>query len=409
MAAVDNTMRILIAIPSFYAGTGGAEAFAVSITKKLTRRGHDIHVVATEGETGDGITLRIGNLPEEVRRAREEMRPDVVVDWGLNVEADLHRLGGGVHAPYLAKALSAYPVPLRPLKALAYHLAPKHRRTVAREMRFLCRPGARFLAVSHLVAHDLARTVRLESSRIHVLHNGVDTRRFHPFSGDRRRTARERLGLEHDQVAFVMAAHNLRLKNFVLVRRVFDRLFRVLPEIRLVLVGKRRPHCRAPWLIYPGATRKPEEIFAAADGMVHPTYYDACANVVLEGLACGLPVLSSNRNGSAEIITHRQNGFVLPVCGKSPEITPTWADLVEQLARDSTWRQKVGMEARELAERHSLDEYARDLEAILGHIAADKAAGKRAEQGPSRNRPGGRAGRAGARERGRHRFGEGAT
>ncbi len=49
--------------------------------------------------------------------------------------------------------------------------------------------------------------------------------------------------------------------------------------------------------------------YAAADVFALPSYYDACSNAVLEALACGLPAISSSRNGSAVFVDPR---LVLP-------------------------------------------------------------------------------------------------
>jgi UDP-glucose:(heptosyl)LPS alpha-1,3-glucosyltransferase len=45
--------------------------------------------------------------------------------------------------------------------------------------------------------------------------------------------------------------------------------------------------------------------YAAADVFALPTYYDACSNAVLEALACGLPAISSSRNGSSVFVPER--------------------------------------------------------------------------------------------------------
>ena len=50
--------------------------------------------------------------------------------------------------------------------------------------------------------------------------------------------------------------------------------------------------------------------YGAADALVLPTLYDPFPNVILEAMACGLPVITSRKCGAAELIRAGENGFV---------------------------------------------------------------------------------------------------
>ncbi len=50
--------------------------------------------------------------------------------------------------------------------------------------------------------------------------------------------------------------------------------------------------------------------YHAADGMILPTLYDPFPNVILEAMACGLPVITSQTCGGAEFIREGHEGFV---------------------------------------------------------------------------------------------------
>ena len=52
--------------------------------------------------------------------------------------------------------------------------------------------------------------------------------------------------------------------------------------------------------------------YGAADAFVFPTIYEPFGSVVLEAMACGLPVITTDRCGAGEIITQGVDGFVLP-------------------------------------------------------------------------------------------------
>jgi UDP-glucose:(heptosyl)LPS alpha-1,3-glucosyltransferase len=41
--------------------------------------------------------------------------------------------------------------------------------------------------------------------------------------------------------------------------------------------------------------------YFGSDFLVHPTFYDPCSLVVLEALACGLPIITTRFNGASEL------------------------------------------------------------------------------------------------------------
>ena len=363
-------MRIGLIIPHFRAAEGGAEGFAVTVARELEQRGHEIVVVAEDGEGTGTVQARFVDLAF-AEQTMAEFAPDVTIDWGLNAPANVHRLGGGVHGEYLRLSLAAHTGIRRTLKRLEHLLAPKHRRLRVIESHLINDRHTRFLAVSEFVAEQLRRTADISEDRITVLRNGVDIQRFAP---DRlaalRAPTRAELGLAESDVAFLFVAHNLGLKNFRLLAGVFASLHAQLPQLKLVLLGRKRPRTTADWLICAAACALPERYYAAADVLLHPTYYDACANVVLEALAAGLPVVSSDRNGSAEILTSGENGIVLPVAPAGESVERQWAEQVRRLCENADLRRELGTAARTLVQEHSIQRYAEQLEQYLAEVVA---------------------------------------
>ena len=363
-------MRIAVTIEHFAARTGGAEAFAVTVLRTLRDRGHEIFVYAVDGEALEGITLECGPLREAPGRI-EARGVDLSLDWGLNCPARLHRLGGGTHREFQRLVLQAFPWFKRWPKRLLYAVLPRHRRIARTERRLLEQPDTHVLAVSRFVAAQVERAACLPSERIHVLHNGVDLQRFGRRSraGDRA-DVRAEFGLDDTHTVFLMVAHNLGMKNFSLPVRVFRRLHAELPTIRLMLLGRRRPSLEAPWFVYAGSSPRPERLYAAADVLLHPTYYDACANVVLEAMASGLAVVSSDRNGSAELLETESDGIVLPVVGPRVQVDDAWEQAIARLARQPDFRAALATAAETSARRFDIEHYVDRFEALLVDIAA---------------------------------------
>jgi UDP-glucose:(heptosyl)LPS alpha-1,3-glucosyltransferase len=61
---------------------------------------------------------------------------------------------------------------------------------------------------------------------------------------------------------------------------------------------------------FKGEVEDPLPYLGAADAMVLPTLYDPFPNAVLEGLACGLPVVTSDGCGAVDVIRAGQNGWI---------------------------------------------------------------------------------------------------
>jgi glycosyltransferase involved in cell wall biosynthesis len=64
----------------------------------------------------------------------------------------------------------------------------------------------------------------------------------------------------------------------------------------------------------------------------------------MEAMACGLPVVCENRGGYAELIDHRDNGFLF-------DDTEEAVKIVEELIRDKKLCRRIGEQAREKMKR----------------------------------------------------------
>ncbi|MFM1550775.1 MAG: glycosyltransferase family 4 protein [Lentisphaeria bacterium] len=201
------------------------------------------------------------------------------------------------------------------------------------------------------------------------MYNGVDVQRFRPVADESlRRAQRAAWQVDDDAVVLLFVAHNLRLKNLALLCRVLAT--RTPETVRLVIVGRKRPAFSSPLLHYAGVSDTMELCYQAADVLVHPSFFDAGANVVLEAMSCGLPVIVSDRCGTDELVNDGGNGYVLPVVGKSSD--EQWDHAIGQLVDDPALRGRLGIAARETAEQHAFSDYVVNFERLLGEVLKQK-------------------------------------
>jgi len=146
----------------------------------------------------------------------------------------------------------------------------------------------------------------IEASNVTVLRNGVDLRDFRPLNRDE---IRARLGVR----GFVLLSvgHLIARKGHDLVIRAVTKL---PPDHQLLIVGDGPERARLTALAeaagiasrvqFVGARPHKEmaEYYSAADVLILASSREGWANVLLEAMACGTPVVASNIWGNPEVV-----------------------------------------------------------------------------------------------------------
>jgi UDP-glucose:(heptosyl)LPS alpha-1,3-glucosyltransferase len=145
----------------------------------------------------------------------------------------------------------------------------------------------------------------------------VDGDRFAPGAVPGARAATRRgLGLSDGDYVGLLLASDPWLKGVGTALEALARpeVASLDPAFRLVVAGRRADAAvlrRARRLgvedrvRLAGPVDDPRPLYAAADVLVHPTFYDPCSLVCLEALAMGLPVVTTPQNGAWEAMGMR--------------------------------------------------------------------------------------------------------
>jgi UDP-glucose:(heptosyl)LPS alpha-1,3-glucosyltransferase len=153
---------------------------------------------------------------------------------------------------------------------------------------------------------------------IAVIPNGVDVARFRPATVEERAASRRELGLDPSAPVAIFIGHEFDRKGLPIA---LDALVRT-PEVHLLVVGGTaemidRARTSADQLgladrvTFAGLLPDPVRALASSDVLVLPSAYEANALVVLEALACGIPVVSTPVGAAPDLIVDGVNGYVI--------------------------------------------------------------------------------------------------
>lgn len=309
---------------------GGAEGFGWRLAEALAAQGHAVDFLCgrAEGAPPAGVTpVALGRPPlgralknlwfaQAVERRLKREGYDVVIGLGRTWTQDILRVGGGPQTVFNRLTEAAYGAgPGRLWKRLRRAVSPSSAVISWLEARQFDAPESRHQRV--VCVSDLVRDWLLEAhpaldpARVDVVYNRPDLTRFAPLAPGQRAELRAGQGLGEGDVVVCTAGTNFALKG---VGTLIRALTLLPPHFRLAVAGGRGPE---RWMAlarelgverrvrFAGKVADMRSFYGAADVFALPTYYDACSNAVLEALACGLPSISSSRNGSAVFVPQR--------------------------------------------------------------------------------------------------------
>lgn len=288
--------------------TGGAEAYMLRLARGLHELGHHCPLITSAEWPSDrwpfGNILRLpAKSPDAFARAFRATSTGCDLHFSLErvLGCEVFRAGDGVHASWLERRKAFEPI----WKRLARALNRKHSRIVALEREVFDPANTQaVIANSRMVKDEILARFSYPADRITVVYNGITL--ASPDSN--RTTARQRFGIDNSSFCPLFLGSGWERKGLATALRAVEMM-----EHTQLLVAGRGPAdlYRSRNAVFAGPVHDVSELFAAADLLVLPTWYDPFSNACLEALAAGLPVITTIANGISEIIHPGTHGDVI--------------------------------------------------------------------------------------------------
>lgn len=347
-------MRIAILTHSFLPKQGGAEIFHHNLACRLVNEGDDVTIVLPRKvalklrETGWHLPYKLapfpGNTPSLLRRCPLIAR--TVASWRLSrLQRRYHfDLWHGVmlfptgvllapwaqshRIPHLVRTVGDDLIS-SPDGSIGIRRNPSINRLIARAL-----PRLQALVVLSDTMHKEAVRMGISPERVHILPNAVDTARFTTYLSAKDRTDfRIRHNLHPQSFLFIASGRNHPQKNYPALLKAAALLsHRDTPPFQILILGRDTnlllPQAAALGIsslvrtaqISPVTTCTPEFPSAdlilalrSADVFLMPSVLEGFSTALLEAMAAGLPVITTDAPGCADFTRNGQDALLVPI------------------------------------------------------------------------------------------------
>ena len=352
----DKPTRIACVVGTF--NFGGTEMYLLRLLRSLDRTRYEPYVVVMDeqGVLGDEVRSMAEVYPVHLtgklfnRNGRNEMRR--LAKWMKETDIRLvHTLQdkATIWGAVTGRAIAGLPV-------VASHRASTYYVTGFVETGV-------YLAVMHTcVAHGVPNSAAAGASlkrfgipwdRMTVVHNGIPTERL---------PSREEASVHRDAdgasapVNVAILGRLVPVKNQKLAVEAVAAANERGCSVTLTVIGsgpEEEPLRRraeelgvAERITWAGYSDAPTPLLLTADVCILTSDSEGFPNTVVEYMAAGRPVISTDVGGTREIVTEGETGYLVP-----PGDVAVLADAIVRLARDPELRKRMGGAARALVER----------------------------------------------------------
>lgn len=373
-------MKVVILVDSLI--RGGAERQALLTLKELARRGFDVRLVRYYESPGGydwpaDLDARVVLIEKEGRPIRFMWR---FCRYLRREQIDV--VHGFKDAPGIYACICGWLAGV-PVRIVGHRTQSLPVGMLRRVFRWIKRFATAWIGNTQAVVDVLRQDLGVPAERLFVVHNGLEADRFQPDRS--REAARERLGIAPDAGVVTMVAVLRAGKNHKMFVRMAARVRDRKPNTVFLIVGDSdpsEPACLSEVqaevrraglegsIRFLGMRTDIPDILCATDVSVLTTSFEGMSNALLESMAAGVSVVSTDYVGARELVVDGEQGFLVPLNDDQ-----AMADRVIRLLEDPSLRSRMGRAGADRVEREfSTRAMGERLEAIYMRLVSGRGA-----------------------------------
>jgi len=242
-----------------------------------------------------------------ILRSKSKILGSTVFSWFLKYKKDGADV---VHATSQVVAPAAYINKPKHFVVTVHDLAPIRYPFEIRDIseklqwmfipKILKRDDINIIAISEFTKQELVEVLGINEDRITVVYQGVNHSLYKPMN---KNLCKRFFGLKECEKHILYVASNLYHKRIDLIKVIFNELLKCRDDVKLIKAGYSE-ELKGDNIISLGWICEEDmpKLYNSADVYVHTSEYEGFGLPVLEAMACGVPVVVSNKASLPEIV-----------------------------------------------------------------------------------------------------------
>ena len=206
------------------------------------------------------------------------------------------------------------------------------------------------VSVSSSNKYELVQTGVVSEDKIGVFPNGFLSARF---SKKNKIYSRKKFGLADNIFIVAFVGHFIDRKGITILNDVIKNI----PDVYLICAGKGEKKPQGSHVLFCESVNPNDlaDFYSAADVFVLPTLNEGCCNAIIEAMACGLPIISSNLPFNNDILDNTNSLLVDPL--NDEEIKKS----ILRIKEDNLLREKLSRGSIEKAKKLTLENRTKNI------------------------------------------------
>ena len=359
-------MKIVIINP----GVRGPATYSLNLYKYLTGAGHEVLFISAAKWKKEKVPLYqapsylifglapIVYKPQKLIHAIRDFKPDIIH----------HQWPTGTMDLFFGQILN-----LNIPTVVTIHVAADSKKYLWDRLFYLyfgifkkhLQKADATVSVSEFVENQVIRRTNLPKSKSHLIYAGVDSELFRPIEKKQGNPLNVlfvgQIMPEKGIDVLIDAVISTNKKRPVHLKIVGE------GHLKKILQKKTKGLNFIEWTGFVKEQKRIAEFYQKADLTALPTRWDEAFSLVpVESMACGTPVLATNKGGNPEIVINNNTGYLIRECSK---------DDIEKvlLSADEKDLQTFGKNARELIlKRHTAEIWGKGHEELYASLTKTK-------------------------------------